>query len=56
MAQNIARELASKIRQSEYFANLADETTDQSNRKKLVVCLRWIDESFKVNEDEQNKI
>ncbi|MCG8044914.1 MAG: DUF4371 domain-containing protein [Candidatus Thiodiazotropha endolucinida] len=51
MAQNIVRELASKMRRSEYFAILADETTDKSNREQLVVCLRWIDENLKVNED-----
>ena len=51
MGQTIVRDLASKMRQSEYFAILADETTDKSNREQLVVCLRWIDQKLNINED-----
>ena len=30
---------------------MVDETTDIANREQLVVCLRWVDDSFESHED-----
>lgn len=30
---------------------MVDETTDSSNREQVVVCIRWVDNDFKVHED-----
>ena len=30
---------------------MADETADVSNKEQLVICIRWVDESFVVHED-----
>ena len=51
MAQTIVRDLACKMRQSKYFAILADETTDMNNREQLVLCLRWINQKHNISED-----
>ena len=51
MAQQIVRDLSNQIRTSKFFAILADETTDSSNREQLVICLRWLEEKFNVHED-----
>ena len=34
-----------------FFAILADETCDISNKEQLSVCIRWIDEKFEIHED-----
>ncbi|CAG2184616.1 unnamed protein product [Mytilus edulis] len=51
MSDQVVRSLATEIRQSNFFAILADETTDISNRQQLVVCLRWIDDHLQAHED-----
>ena len=43
MANKINREIADKIRQMKYFAVMADEVTDASNREQVVICMRWVD-------------
>ena len=34
-----------------WFSLLADETRDISNREQLVFCIRWVSESYEINED-----
>ncbi|CAC5378354.1 unnamed protein product [Mytilus coruscus] len=51
MSQILVRGNSEDIRNSLYFALMADETTDVSNREQLVVCIRWIDEQLEVHED-----
>lgn len=52
MSCHILREIAEKIQKSDYFAIMADETTDMSNREQLVICLRWVDDkTLEVHED-----
>ena len=51
MAQEIVRGLSNQIKTSKFFAILADETTDASNREQLVIRLRWLDDKFNVHED-----
>jgi hypothetical protein len=40
MSDQVIRSLADEIRHSHFFALLANETTDVSNRQQLVVCIR----------------
>jgi hypothetical protein len=51
MSDRVIRSLADEIRHSHFFALLADETTDVSNRQQLVVCIRWIDDGIQAHED-----
>ena len=51
ISDQIIRSLAAEIRHSHFFALLADETTDASNRQQLVVCIRWIDDGLQAHED-----
>ena len=34
-----------------WITMLRDETRDVSNREKLTLCIRWIDEDFTIHED-----
>lgn len=45
MCQQIVRDVAEKVRESEFYSILADETTDVSNREQLVICLRWVEKN-----------
>lgn len=51
MSQILVRGISEDIRNSLYYALMADETTDVSNREQLVICIRWIDELLEVHED-----
>ena len=35
----------------DFFAFIADEYTDVSNKEQLTICIRWIDKSLEVHED-----
>ena len=41
----------SKIRVAWYFTLEADEVTDSSNNKQLIICLRWVDNHFDPHEE-----
>ena len=51
MANKINREIADQIRQAKYFAVMADEVTDASNREQVVVCMRWVNDELQPHED-----
>lgn len=42
MSHSVLRSLLAKMFDQRWFAILADETRDVSNREKLVLCIRWI--------------
>ncbi|XP_074609646.1 zinc finger MYM-type protein 1-like [Acropora palmata] len=50
MANNVIRDLVADIR-VEFFAIIADEYTDVSNKEQLTICIRWIDKGLEVHED-----
>ena len=50
MANNVIRDLVADIRGG-FFAIIADEYTDVSNKEQLTICIRWIDKSLEVHED-----
>ena len=43
--------LSQSLAEAPFYAIMADETTDCSNREQLVVCLRWVDNDLQVHED-----
>ena len=50
MANNVIRNLVADIRGG-FFALIADEYTDISNKEQLTICIRWIDKHLEVSED-----
>ena len=34
-----------------FFTIMADETADVSNKEQLVICIRWVDDCFVIQED-----
>ena len=51
MGTTVLREIASAIRRARYFALMADEVTDSSNKEQVVICFRSVDEEFQCHED-----
>ena len=51
MGLSVLRGLLSDIKTAHWFSLLADEATDTSNKEQLVICIRWVDEEFKIHED-----
>ena len=51
MAHKVLRSLLSDIMSQQWFALLADETRDISNREQLVICLRYVTETNEVCEE-----
>ena len=50
MANNVIRNLVADNR-CRFFALIADEYTDTSNKEQLTICIRWIDKHQEVSED-----
>lgn len=51
MALKVMREIASNLHKTPFYAIMADETADCSNREQFVVCLRWVGDDLQVHED-----
>ena len=51
MGHDVLRSILSDIRGQQWFALLADETRDVSNREQLVVCIRWVSDCYEISED-----
>lgn len=51
IAFTLLRNIAENINKSPFYSIMADEVTDSSNTEQLVICFRWIDENFQVQED-----
>ena len=51
MALRILREVSLSIQKAPIFSIMVDEMTDVSNVEQVVVCLRWVNETLKVQED-----
>ena len=51
MALTIVRQISASIANSDFFTIMADECTDVANMEQFVVCIRWVDETFKDHED-----
>ena len=51
MALCVLRNIAENLQKSMFFTVMVDETTDVSNVEQVVICLRWVDENFEVQEE-----
>ena len=51
MGTTVLREIAAAIQHAQYFALMADEVTDSSNKEQVVLCFRSVDEGFQCHED-----
>ena len=51
MGTTVLREIASAIRHAQYFALMADEATDLSNKGQVVICFRSVNEEIQCHED-----
>ena len=51
MGNSILRKLIEEIQKTDYYAVLADETRDISNKEQLVICIRWVDSQYTVFEE-----
>lgn len=46
MANQVLRNVMKDLESVKFLTLMADETTDISSRKQLVICLRYIDDQF----------
>ena len=51
MALCVLRKIAENLQKSLFITVMVDETTDVSNVEQVVICLRWVDENFEVQEE-----
>ena len=51
LALQVLREITDLIHRVQNFTLMADEVTDVSNRERVVVCMRWGDGDFHLQED-----
>ena len=51
MARHVLNTLIADIKSSGVFSIIADETRDISGIEQFIVCLRWVDNNYLVNED-----
>ena len=45
------RQISANIQKATFFTIMTDETADVSNKKQLVICIRWVDDCFVIHED-----
>ena len=51
MGHTVLRSILHNMFSQHWFALLADETRDVSNREQLVLGIRWVSDSYEINED-----
>jgi len=51
MAHAVIRKIVADVHGTQYYAVIADESTDISGKQQLSVTLRWVDDVFSVHED-----
>ena len=51
MAIQVLRKIMSNIQEAVYFTVMIDDTTDQSNREKVVLVLCWVDKTLEAHEE-----
>ena len=49
-SHDILRRLVSKIQRAKFFSLIADETSDISRKEQVSICVRFVDEQFKIEE------
>ncbi|XP_033123564.1 zinc finger MYM-type protein 1-like [Anneissia japonica] len=51
MAHQVLRQILQQINSSPFFTVMADGNTDRSNRVKLTLVIRWVNDNFVVSEE-----
>ena len=51
MGNHVLHSVLSSMFNQRWFALLADETRDISNREELVLCIKWVSDSYEISED-----
>ena len=51
MAQTVLRSLLEDIKSVPFYSSIADETCDISGKEQLAISLRWVTDSYDINED-----
>ena len=51
MSHRVLRRIFEDIHSSSFLAVMVDEATDKSNKERLTVVIRWIDDDFIVSEE-----
>ena len=51
IANSVLRGILSEIHVAGWFSIIADEETDVRRCEQMCVCIRWVDNEYKVNED-----
>ena len=51
MAPGMMRQMIANIQNATFFTITADEAADVSNKKQLVIWIRWVDDCFVIYED-----
>ena len=51
MALEVLRYVAASLHSSPFYSIMAYETTDSSTRERVVICLRWVDNSLSANDE-----
>ena len=47
----IIREIATNLHRAQFYTITADETTNGSNKKQVVLCFHWVSDDLTVHED-----
>ena len=50
LALGVLREISENIQNAKFFTIMADETADVSIKEQLVVCIRWVDDKFVIQD------
>ena len=50
MACTMLRDTTKKMNDNVFFSIMVGEATDSSNNEQLVVCIRWVDNTFEAHE------
>ncbi|XP_046548889.1 zinc finger MYM-type protein 1-like [Haliotis rubra] len=51
LGRAVRLKILERIKAARFFAVMADETRDISNKEQVVICIRWVDNDFSVHED-----
>jgi len=51
MALRVLQDIAEQLQKSLFSTIIVDEMTDVSNVEQVVICLRWVNENFEVQEE-----
>ena len=51
MSHSVLRQIAASLQSTTFLTIVVDETTDVSNKERVVVCFRWVDSNLEAHEE-----